>query len=99
VPAPRLSDLQAPQELTEPIDRAGTDAASIVKGQHFVQAIGKCANCHGDNLAGKVVLKDKIMGRLYSANLRRGKAGIGSSFTDRDYVHSVAPKNAGGQLH
>jgi mono/diheme cytochrome c family protein len=58
-----------------------TDAVSIVKGQHFVQAIGKCANCHGDNLAGKVVFNDKIMGRLYSANLTRGKGGIGSSFT------------------
>jgi mono/diheme cytochrome c family protein len=66
-----------------------TDAASIVKGQHFVQAIGKCANCHGDNLAGKVVFNDKIMGRLYSANLTRGKGGIGSSFTDRDYVRAI----------
>lgn len=66
-----------------------TDAASIAKGQHFVQAIGKCANCHRDNLAGKVVFDDKIMGRLYSANLTRGKGGIGSSFTDRDYVRAI----------
>jgi mono/diheme cytochrome c family protein len=66
-----------------------TDAVSIVEGQHFVQAIGKCANCHGANLAGKLVFNDQIMGRLYSANLTRGKGGIGSSFTDRDYVRAI----------
>src|SRR3982074_995538 len=60
-----------------------TDGATIAKGQHFVHAIAKCVNCHGDNLAGKVVFDDKIMGRLYSANLTRGKGGIGSLFTDR----------------
>lgn len=60
----------------DPPLNAPTDAASIVKGQHFVQAIGKCANCHGDNLAGKVVFNDKIMGRLYSANLSAAKAAL-----------------------
>lgn len=66
-----------------------TDAAAIAKGQHFVQAIGKCAFCHGDNFAGKVVFDDNIMGRLYSANLTRGKGGIGGSFTDSDYVRAI----------
>ncbi|HXL87339.1 MAG TPA: hypothetical protein VN927_09005 [Gemmatimonadaceae bacterium] len=47
--------------------------AAIAKGQHFVQAIGKCAVCHGDNFAGKVLFDDNIMGRLYSANLTRGE--------------------------
>jgi cytochrome c553 len=27
-----------------------TDPASIAKGHHFVQAIAKCATCHGDDL-------------------------------------------------
>lgn len=66
-----------------------TDSVSIAGGQHFVQAIAKCASCHGDNLAGKVVVEDAIMGRLYSANITRGKGGIGSSYTDADYVRAI----------
>jgi len=66
-----------------------TDSASIASGQHFVQAIAKCATCHGDNLAGKVFVDDPVMGRIYSANLTRGKGGIGSSYTDADYVRAI----------
>ena len=52
------------------------DSASIAAGQHFVQAIAKCASCHGDDLAGKVVVDDAIMGHLYSANITRGRGGL-----------------------
>ena len=66
-----------------------TDSASISSGQHFVGAIAKCATCHGDNLAGKVFVDEPLMGRIYSANLTRGKGGIGSSYTDGDYVREL----------
>ena len=66
-----------------------TDSASIARGHHFVQAIAKCATCHGDDLAGKVFVDDLPMGRLYSANLTRGKGGIGASYTDADYVRAI----------
>ncbi len=65
------------------------DSASIAKGKHFVQAIAKCASCHGDDLAGKVVVEDPMMGQLYSANLTRGKGGIGAAYTDADYVRAI----------
>src|SRR5437773_10675040 len=66
-----------------------TDSASIARGHHFVQAIARCAACHGDDLAGKVVFDDGAMGRLYSANLTRGKGGIGGVFQDSDYVRAI----------
>ena len=66
-----------------------TDSASIAKGQHFVQSIAKCATCHGDDFAGKVVIDDAVMGRLYSANLTRGEGGIGASYKDVDYVRAI----------
>lgn len=66
-----------------------SDSASIAKGQHYVQAIAKCASCHGDDLAGKVVLDDAAMGRLYSANLTRGNGGIGAVYKDADYVRAI----------
>jgi mono/diheme cytochrome c family protein len=66
-----------------------SDSVSIVKGYHIVQAIGKCAACHGDDLAGKVVFDNPVMGRLYSANLTRGRGGIGGSYKDADYVRII----------
>lgn len=75
--------------VTDPPLAIPSDSASIAKGYHFVQAIGKCATCHGDDLAGKVVVDNAIMGRLYSANLTRGKGGIGGSYKDADYVRTI----------
>ena len=66
-----------------------SDSASVAKGRHFVQAIGKCAGCHGDDLAGKITADNFLIGRLYSANLTRGKGGIGSTYTDADYVRAI----------
>lgn len=66
-----------------------TDSLSIAKGRHFVQAVGKCANCHGDDYAGKVINDDVLIGRVYSANLTRGSGGVGAYFTDADYVRAI----------
>lgn len=66
-----------------------SDSASIAKGKHFVQAVGKCAGCHGDDYAGKVLMDEGMMARIYAANLTRGKGGIGASFTDADYVRAI----------
>lgn len=75
--------------VTDPPLVIPSDSASIAKGYHFVQAIGKCAVCHGDDLAGRAVLDNAVMGRLYSANLTRGKGGIGGSYRDADYVRTI----------
>jgi mono/diheme cytochrome c family protein len=64
------------------------DSASIARGRHIVTAISSCANCHGDNLAGKKVVDDGVMGRLYAANITRGKGGL-DTYSDADYVRSI----------
>jgi cytochrome c553 len=75
--------------VNEPALPIPSDSASIAKGQHFVQAVGKCASCHGDDFAGKVIAEDALIGRIYSANLTRGNGGIGGSYTDADYVRAI----------
>src|SRR5437588_8938392 len=50
-----------------------SDSVSLLNGHHFVQAIAKCAVCHGDDFAGKVIVENAAMGRLYAANITRGK--------------------------
>jgi len=64
--------------VNEPALTIPTDSALIAKGQHFVQAIGKCATWHGDDFAGKVRSEDPLIGRMYTANLTRGNGGIGA---------------------
>ncbi|MBA3341897.1 MAG: c-type cytochrome [Gemmatimonadaceae bacterium] len=65
-----------------------TDPASIERGRHLARAVGKCQECHGDNLAGKMVSDAPVFARLSSANLTSGKNGIGD-YTDADYVRSI----------
>ena len=31
------------------------DAASIARGKHYIEAVGACQVCHGQNLAGPVI--------------------------------------------
>jgi mono/diheme cytochrome c family protein len=66
-----------------------TDSLSIERGHHLVIAVGKCTGCHGDNLAGKMISDSRAFARLWSANLTRGKGGIGKDYTNADYVRSI----------
>jgi len=66
-----------------------SDPAALERGRHLVAAVGKCTDCHGENLAGKVISDDAVFARLWSSNLTSGKGGIGTSYTDADYVRSI----------
>ena len=63
-----------------------TDAASIDRGKHFVQAI--CADCHAADLSGQILL-DAPFATIYTANLTAGNGGAGSEFTDADWVRAI----------
>jgi len=65
------------------------DSTSIARGRHLATAVNQCLNCHGDNLAGKVFVDNPVMGRIYSANLTRGKGGISGEYSDLDYVRAI----------
>ena len=71
----------APETLTIP-----TDAASIERGKHFVEAI--CSDCHTADLSGQLLL-DAPFAQVYSANLTPGKGGAGAQFTDADWVRAL----------
>lgn len=66
-----------------------SDPAALERGRHLAVAVGKCTDCHGDNLAGKMMADDPVFARLWSANLTRGKGGTGTSYTDADYIRSI----------
>jgi mono/diheme cytochrome c family protein len=47
-------------------------------------------------LEGKVFFEDPEIGKIYSPNLTRGKGGVGSNYTDEDWIrairHGINPK-------
>ena len=77
-----------PDNLTIP-----GDAESVARGEHWVKA--ECIGCHGDDLSGRVFLEGPF-GYIDTANLTSGQGGIGSEFTDKDWVrairHGVSPE-------
>lgn len=66
-----------------------SDSESIARGKHFVESIGKCQACHGDNYAGKIISEDAVFANLTSANLTSGKGGIGRVYTNQDWVRAI----------
>jgi cytochrome c553 len=66
-----------------------TDSASLARGKHLAEAIGKCQTCHGDDYSGKIMFDNPAFGSLASANLTSGKGGVGTTFTNDDYVRAI----------
>ncbi len=77
-----------PESVTIP-----TDSASIARGRHLASIIGKCTDCHGDNLAGRPLAMGPV-GTFVPLNLTSGKGGV-APLSDADWVrairHGVAP--------
>ncbi len=68
--------------------RAATDSASLARGRHLVEAIGKCQECHDADLGGKMWVDEPAFGRLAGANLTSGRGGIGG-LTDADLERAL----------
>jgi mono/diheme cytochrome c family protein len=71
---------------TEHVD-APTDPDTLARGKEFVTIF--CAECHGEDLAGGVVLADPMIGTIYSANLTAGQGGAQATFNDDDLVRAI----------
>lgn len=65
----------------EPVN-ISADSVTLARGEHLVKVIGKCTDCHGENLGGKLFFDDPAMGHLYAPNLTRGEGGIGNKYSD-----------------
>ena len=65
------------------------DLASAHRGQHLASAVALCVDCHGPNLAGRVVFDQRGLGRIVAPNLTRGRGGIGASDSDADMLRAI----------
>jgi cytochrome c553 len=74
----------APDGLTIP-----TDAASVARGQHIIEAITPCTECHGEGLSGDVMVDESGIATIYASNLTSGLGGVGSRYEDEDWVRAI----------
>ena len=63
-----------------------SDAATLERGKSLVERRAICVECHDKDLGGRMFNDDFAFGRLAAANLTRGRGGIGSRYTDEDFV-------------
>lgn len=66
-----------------------TDAASIARGEHLVQAVAHCGLCHGPQLAGDTIINTSAGGIVVAPNLTSGEGGLGPSYTVDDWVRTI----------
>lgn len=64
-----------------------TDSATLERGKHFAGPIGKCTDCHGDDLRGQIMDMGPL-GRLTAGNLTTGKGGL-SGWTEADFIRAI----------
>src|SRR5687767_16023654 len=70
---------------SEPIS-APTDAEAIAHGEYMVDTRG-CKDCHGEDLAGTVLINDPAFAVLPAPNLTTG--GVGATYSDTDYANAI----------
>lgn len=85
----------AVRAVAEPV----VDSAVLARGAHLAGALGKCAECHGDDLGGKVIVDDPALGRLSAPNITSGSGGVTAGFSMADWDmairHGVRPDGTG----
>jgi hypothetical protein len=64
-----------------------TNEQSIANGKKWVGIA--CADCHGADFSGTAMIDDPAIGHLDSANLTSGKGGVGSIYTDEDWIRAL----------
>lgn len=71
------------------------DSMALARGHKVATAMGKCVDCHGEDLGGKVFIKDPAFGTYIAPNLTGGVGSRVAGFTpamwDAAIRHAVGP--------
>jgi mono/diheme cytochrome c family protein len=81
--------------ITSPAIIIPNDEAALARGEHLVEVVSHCAGCHGPDLGGYAFFDDPSLGTIPGSNLTSGKGGVGTYYTDEDWIrallHGIAP--------
>lgn len=62
---------------------------ALARGEHLVNDILLCKECHSGDLGGQVFDDGWVFGKLTVPNLTSGQGGIASEFSDVDWVRAI----------
>ncbi|MEO8448681.1 MAG: cytochrome c [Gemmatimonadota bacterium] len=65
------------------------DSARLARGRHLADAIAKCTDCHGPDLAGGLVADAGPLGVVWAPNITRGGVGSIQAGDDAAFVRAV----------
>lgn len=75
------------------------DNLSVARGHYLAAGIAVCMNCHGQDMAGQVMVDDPVLGYVRTPNLTPGVGGVGVQYSDEDWVralrHGIRPDGKG----
>ena len=64
------------------------DSASVARGGHLF-TVHACTDCHTQDLRGKTILEEPMIGRFTAPNLTRGKGGLPPDFNEQDWLRAL----------
>ena len=79
---------KAPEIVTRPV-AVPDDPAAVAEGERLVKMVSFCEECHGDGLAGEVLIDGEVGLYVPATNLTAGAGGIGASYTDADWERAI----------
>lgn len=65
-----------------------TDPDAVARGKHLA-IIWACTRCHGEDLSGKLLSDDPILGTIAASNLTSGQGGIAQTYTAADWIRAI----------
>jgi mono/diheme cytochrome c family protein len=66
-----------------------TDTLALARGRRVATTMSKCVDCHGQDFGGRLFIDAPPVARLYTANLTRGKGGVGGQLSDLDWERAI----------
>lgn len=64
------------------------DATALQRGEH-IATIFLCTRCHSEDLSGQVYFEAPGLLSIPTPNLTSGEGGVGSFYTDHDWVRAL----------
>jgi mono/diheme cytochrome c family protein len=65
------------------------NADAISRGEHLVNYVFFCTECHGERLEGKAHFNDPLSGQVAARNLTSGEGGLPADFQVTDWIRAV----------
>lgn len=84
-----LFNLSTSATYTIPLSNvlASSDPVVVARGKHLAESLGKCTQCHGENLGSGEIMKHGPFGISKGPNLTSGKYGVG--YTDAELARLI----------